>query len=112
MFGPQSYKLLSGIATGADGDGDWFWIGNWRPPFSVVASGLVSGDKVQIWLSDNPPDVAPTSYDAASNAIQLGSDITTDGKTAVTETYGWISIRKTAHAGGGAIVVRAAAITV
>lgn len=112
MLGPQSVVLNSGVAVDKDGDGDWYFVGNWRPPYSVIYTGLVSGDKVQIWVSDNAADHVPTAYTAAQGAIQLGSDLTADGKTAITEVYSWISIRKTAHAGGGAVVVRASGIVI
>lgn len=112
MLGPQSVLLLSGIAGSADGDGSWYYIGNWRPPFSIITLGIVSGDKTQVWVSNNASDSPPAAFTAAAGALQLGSDITADGKTAVTETYTWVCIRKTAHSGGGDIVARAAALVV
>jgi hypothetical protein len=110
MLTPQCVALNSGFAVDANGDGAWYYIGRWRPPFSVLATGIVSGDVVQIWVSDNDANTPPSAYTTAAGAFQLGADITAVGKVAVTETYSWISVRKTAHAGGGAVVVRAAAL--
>jgi hypothetical protein len=112
MLGPQSLPLLSWIATGSDGDGAWVFVGNFRPPMTVINLGLVSGDKTQIWVSGNPADTPPTAYTAAQGAIQSGSDITADGATAITTSYSWISIRKTAHLGGGTIVTRLVGLVV
>ena len=112
MFGPQSVKLLSGVPTGSEGDGSWYYIGNWYPGWSVMSIGLVAGDKTQIWVSDNAADSPPAAFTTAAGAFQLGSDITADGVVTSEIVYSWICIRKTAHAGGGAIVVRASALVV
>lgn len=110
MYGPQSLLLLSGIATNANGDGSWFYVGNLAPSYSVLASGIVAGDEIQIWVSNNNASTPPASFDAAGGAVQLGSTITTASTTEVTGVYSWLAIRKTAFAGGGAIVVRLAAL--
>lgn len=110
MFGPQCLLLLSGVATNADGDGSWFYVGNLAPSYSILTTGLVSGDKTQIWVSNNNATTPPTDFTAAQGAVQLGSDITAAGSTEMTGVYSWLAIRKTAHAGGGAIVVRLAAL--
>lgn len=121
MFTPQNITLLSGIAVGANGDSSfntgglttgipWYYIGRWTPGYTVVTTGILSGDVVQIWVSNKPSDTPPTAFTAAQGAHKLGSDISADGVVEIDSAHSWIAIRKTAHAGGGAIVVQASAL--
>lgn len=121
MFTPQNVTLLSGVAVNANGDSSfntgglttgipWYYIGRWTPGWTVITTGIAAGDKTQIWLSNKPSDTPPTAFTAAQGAFQLGNDITADGVVEVDSTHSWIAIRKTAFAGGGAIVVQASAI--
>lgn len=78
--------------------GAWYPFHQANVPASLEVTGI-AGDTIQVRFSNKRPDVTPSG-----NESQYGADITTNGKVAITEPFGWIAILKTA--GASVVVVK------
>jgi hypothetical protein len=89
-----------GFTLGATATGNSGWLDGsaLAAPMSVVVSGIVSGDKVDVRVSNQSERPQPTD-----TGVQLGSDVTVDGVVAITTPFRWILLRRTVTSGGGKV---------
>lgn len=85
---PASRTLYTGAATG---NGTWVDCGQWNFPYSLTFLGTFGTDSFQIMVSNADPKPAD-----ATDGISFGAAVTAQGKVAVTESYKWIKVKKTA----------------
>ena len=78
--------------------GSWVDIGA-AESASAHVDGIVSGDKVKLWISNHP------DTPATANQILFGSELTADGITEITTQAKYIRAQLSAVAGGGTITV-------
>lgn len=94
---PAARILYSGTATG---NGVWQDAGQWNVPFSICFTGTFGTDSFTIMVSNTDPKPAD-----ATDGTPFGAAVAAAGKVAVTESYKWIKVKKTA--GTAAILVEA-----
>lgn len=82
------YLLFSGTATG---NGTWMDAGQFNAPWSIVFTGTFGTDSLQVNVSNANPKPADTNH-----GVPFGSAVTAEGKVAITESYKWVKVRKTA----------------
>lgn len=86
--------------TGPTGNGVWQDCGQWNVPFSICFVGTFGTDSFQVMVSNTDPKPAD-----ATDGVVYGAAVAAQGKVAVTETYKWIKVKKTA--GSAVILVQA-----
>lgn len=97
----QAVILLTGT-TAVDG-GPPFDISEAQVPFSIDIKGIVAGDTVTIFVSN---DALAPANSAAMRAYAAA--VTTNSVVKITEGYRWIVVNRTAIAGGGTVTATAA----
>ena len=86
--------------TGPTGNGVWQDCGQWNVPFSITFLGTFATDSFQVMVSNTDPKPAD-----ATDGTPYGAAVVAAGKVAVTESYKWIKVKKTA--GTAVILVEA-----
>lgn len=98
MPGEQQHVALDGSTTVSNGP--WIQVDSL---FSIIFTGIVTGDVVQVWVSNTPYKVAQADNLASIRAIQMASDITANGSFVMDDKVVWVQVRMTANAGGGTV---------
>lgn len=95
MAAESRVVLYSATATG---NGTWIYAGQFNVPLSILFEGTFGTDSFQIMVKND--DTIPAD---ATDGVNYGAAVTVVGFKAVTETYKWIKVKKTA--GTAAITV-------
>lgn len=85
---PAARTLYTGAATGS---GTWVDMGQWNLPAGITFLGTFGTDSFQIMVSNADPKPLD-----ATDGIAYGAAVTAQGKVALTETYKWVKVKKTA----------------
>lgn len=85
---PIARTLFSATAVG---DGVWQDAGQWRAPYSVLFTGTFGTDSLLLCVSNDDTKPADNTH-----GFPYAAAVTASGKIAVTETYKWVKVRKTA----------------
>ncbi len=93
----QRHVALDGSTTVSNGP--------WIPVdslFSIIFTGMVSGDVLQVWVSNTPVKPAGASLQNI-RSIQMATDITANGSFVMGDKVVWVQVRMSANAGGGTV---------
>jgi hypothetical protein len=85
----------------------WVDIGPLRPSITIEINGILSGDKVKIFVSNRPqkpplPGSAGNTESAYTGQL-FGSEISANGMQKITESYRWLLVLQSATSGGGTV---------